>query len=474
MMNKKGLFALMGMLAVAACIAVSVLAQPTPLVNVAAANEETVIFDTGPSSNPYPSIAGTHKGTITPAKTLNVSKIFTYPCKGTGGHSEYVAFYDESGNEIRDASWDGYRGDYHNIRFDVPLTLYKGVVYSYEIRIGSYPQIIHNQTLESEYGTINCTSFVDANVRSYNDWIPAIRLIGDFVDEDGNRVRNLNTSKNFSTIQAAIEDNETQDNHTIEVYAGTYRENVVVTKRLTLQGIGMPTVDVNGSGSAITISADGCVVDGFKVTGGLAEWASGIMATSNGSTFSNNTAFNNYCGICLWGSSNNSLVNNIVHTNKYGIHMLGLPWQAPCYYNTLADNAVTNNQWGIMLGYSSHNKFTNNIVSYNKDGIYVYLSLSNVITNNTVSSNSQYGILFGDASENRIYHNNFENNTIQAREGNHPYIRGNLWDNGSTEGGNYWSDHECSGNPSGGSQPYYIPGGGIDYYPFETKGGWER
>jgi len=58
MMNKKGLCTLVGLLAV--CLAVSVLAQPPPIANVTTASEETVIFDTGPSYNPYPSITGTH------------------------------------------------------------------------------------------------------------------------------------------------------------------------------------------------------------------------------------------------------------------------------------------------------------------------------------------------------------------------------------------------------------------------------
>jgi squalene-hopene/tetraprenyl-beta-curcumene cyclase len=45
-------------------------------------------FDTG--NGTYPSIMGTHNGTITPSKDISVSKMYTYPCASTGGHSEYV------------------------------------------------------------------------------------------------------------------------------------------------------------------------------------------------------------------------------------------------------------------------------------------------------------------------------------------------------------------------------------------------
>ena len=144
------------------------------------------VFDTGKPATPYPSIMGTHNGTITPYVTIyNVSTLYTYPCEGTGGHTEYVAFYDESGEEIATASWDGYQSDYHNISFATPFNLHAGVVYTYEIRTGSYPQIHHIDELPAEEGRgiINCTSFVDANGKIYNNWIPAIRLVGESVNK---------------------------------------------------------------------------------------------------------------------------------------------------------------------------------------------------------------------------------------------------------------------------------------------------
>ena len=48
------------------------------------------IFDTGTPSNPYPSIAGTHTGTIIPNRTITMNKLYTYSCEGTGGHTEYA------------------------------------------------------------------------------------------------------------------------------------------------------------------------------------------------------------------------------------------------------------------------------------------------------------------------------------------------------------------------------------------------
>jgi hypothetical protein len=133
-------------------------------------------FDTQQSEKPYPSISGIHTGTITPSRTITVNTLYTYPCAGTGGHTEYARIY---GNGLdRSASWVGYHGDWHNISFTAPFILEAGKTYYYEIRTGSYLQIHHTDELEAVggAGTITCTNFTDVNGKEYTDWIPAIRL----------------------------------------------------------------------------------------------------------------------------------------------------------------------------------------------------------------------------------------------------------------------------------------------------------
>jgi parallel beta-helix repeat protein len=133
------------------------------------------IFDTEAPANPYPSIMGTHNGTITPSSNINVSTLYTYPCVGTGGHTESIELY-ENVTLIASGSWGGYQGDYHNITITPSVTLWEGHEYNYTIKTGSYPQIHHNRTLLTKNGWINCTEFTDANGRTHNNWIPAIRL----------------------------------------------------------------------------------------------------------------------------------------------------------------------------------------------------------------------------------------------------------------------------------------------------------
>ncbi len=137
---------------------------------------EKEIFDTGEPENPYPSIFGIHNGTIIPNQTITVSTLYTYPCSGTGGHSEYVRIWGH-GLDVN-TTWEGYRGDWHNISFDEPFTLKANLSYNYTIRTGSYPRIIHAKEFNANdgKGKITCTEFVDANGKRYENWIPAIRL----------------------------------------------------------------------------------------------------------------------------------------------------------------------------------------------------------------------------------------------------------------------------------------------------------
>ena len=136
------------------------------------ANPALEPLDSGPVSDPYPSIAGTHTGTlmIRSNSDLYVNALYTYPCSGTGGHTDFVRIENSTWNVT--ANWDG-----QTTKFEAPFTLSAGKTYNYTIITGSYPQIIHarnHTTLEDSL--ISCTEFVDANNRRYTNWIPAIRL----------------------------------------------------------------------------------------------------------------------------------------------------------------------------------------------------------------------------------------------------------------------------------------------------------
>jgi hypothetical protein len=134
------------------------------------------VFDTGMSEDPYPGMCGIHKGTITPNQTITVSQLYTYSCPGTCGHTERVTIWNDMGGVIVEANWTGYRGDWRNMTFDA-VTLVAGETYNYSFCTGSYPQLIHERTVNVTGGTITCSQFTDANGKVYIDRIPAIILL---------------------------------------------------------------------------------------------------------------------------------------------------------------------------------------------------------------------------------------------------------------------------------------------------------
>jgi len=132
------------------------------------------IFDTGRPENPYPSISGKFIGTIKTDTKIIATKLYTYACEGTGGHTEHALIWNKTW--CAEAKWEGYKGDWMNISFNRTVVLMPYETYNITIVTGSYPQIHHTPSLKTENGWINCIEFTDANGKKYENWIPAIKL----------------------------------------------------------------------------------------------------------------------------------------------------------------------------------------------------------------------------------------------------------------------------------------------------------
>ena len=126
---------------------------------------------------------------------------------------------------------------------------------------------------------------------------------------------------------------------------------------------------------------------------------------------------------------------------------------------------IKNSTYGLYLELSNNCILDNNIIC--SSGIHLSSSNNNVISDNEIVENDM-GVSLSDSNNNLIYHNNFIGNTEQANDNTGT----NSWDNGPTEGGNYWSDHSCIGNPSDGSLSYSIDTDSVDRYPFQDPNRW--
>ena len=212
---------------------------------------------------------------------------------------------------------------------------------------------------------------------------------------------------NYIRIQDAI--NNAASGDIIEVYSGTYYENVNVNKRLTLRGIGMPVVNAGGSGSTITLAEDGITLEGFTATGAGSNPNAGIKVISSSNTLRGNNATSNFLGIWLDSPTN----NNMLIGNNASNNIIGIRLHAFSTNNTLSGNNASSNYDGIQLMVSSNNTLSGNNANSNiMYGIYLYSSSNNnTLNGNNASSNNQYGIWLDHSSNNTLIGNNATSNS---------------------------------------------------------------
>jgi len=196
------------------------------------------------------------------------------------------------------------------------------------------------------------------------------------------------------SVQATIDSAGPSD--VIMVERGTY-EKVNVTKPLTLRGDGA-IVDGGGNGSAITLYADGILLEGFVATNyskSPSEFA-GIKVLSNNNIIENNTIYNGDAGtgILLNGSNDNFIAANNVTNNEVGIYILASSG------NNITDNVASKNGHGILLSNSGNNTVVENNASFNTEkGIGLEGSTNNTLKRNLMSGN---GYNFDADGENDI------------------------------------------------------------------------
>lgn len=302
----------------------------------------------------------------------------------------------------------------------------------------------------------------------------------------------------YPTIQEAI--NAAQEEDVIFVSAGTYYENVVVNKTVSLIGENRSTaiVEADWNATCVQVTANNVIITGFTIAYG--EY--GIHCDSSHNTVSRNKILDNIDGIVLNESfnklsenelvgnaeaivnydprgppdfsSNNTISNNNITNSYYGVH---LEWSSD---NILAGNNVTNNHIGLRLWHSSDNLISENAITSNNHGVLLYYeSFNNSLYENYIADN-EYGVGFHRhdslpmSSNNKFCHNNFINNTQQV------YIAtpgcANFWDAHYPSGGNYWSDYSgndtytgpyqnVTGSDGIGDTPYIIDANNTDNYP---------
>jgi len=288
----------------------------------------------------------------------------------------------------------------------------------------------------------------------------------------------IRVPEDYPTIQAAI--NAAGSGDSIYVRNGTYKENVLINKAISLFGENSEATVIDGGniGNVVRVIEDGVYVANFTIrnSGPGPDFNSGVALDHVRSCgIMNNNFSSNRWGILVFGSSGNQITNNKISSISSGLGVaLGVAVMFSSFNNSISRNTVTQPNGYSIYMQSSCNK---NILSFNKisssngEGIVLHDSHSNNITCNEISS-SYRGLRLTISNENWVYHNSFKNNTIGGLDNG----VGNYWDCGYPSGGNYWSDYVDIDEKRGPNQdqpgsdgiwdhPYVIDGSGQDAYP---------
>jgi len=300
-------------------------------------------------------------------------------------------------------------------------------------------------------------------------------LLGDPSLRISNGPKTLEVPDEYATIQGAI--NDANEGDTIFVRNGTYYENVVVNKTVSLVGEDNENTIINGNEqNVIYINASGVEVCRFGIWNASAGHGL-LLSNCNDSVIKNLRLSNNGGGIYLYDCNNVSITNNRIYdTVGHAVFLSG------SHFITIRDNSVLDRGgFGIYLFFSTNNVLKNNTIcngnEYAGNGVGLESSFLNMVTDCRIYNNGGSGVSLVSSVMNNIYHNNFIGNRIQT------YVyesTSNLWDCGYPSGGNFWSDYsgadlflgpaqDQTGSDGIGDTPYILDLNNTDRYPLMSE-----
>jgi nitrous oxidase accessory protein len=196
----------------------------------------------------------------------------------------------------------------------------------------------------------------------------------------------------ISSVQQALK--LTTNGDTVIVEAGTYRErNIIITRPVTLIGIGHPVLDGENLYEVISIKANKVTIDGFTVV------HSGVSSIED------------FAGIKIYNCRDAVIRNNILDDTFFGIYS---QYGTNC---TIENNRLTayslqeqESGNGIHCWKSDSMRIIANTITGHRDGIYFEFVTNSIIWRNKSFKNIRYGLHFMFSNNDSYISNIFKNN----------------------------------------------------------------
>jgi len=207
----------------------------------------------------------------------------------------------------------------------------------------------------------------------------------------------LRVPAEYAGIQAAV--NASADGDIIIIDNGTYRENVMIRKAVSIRSSrGADSTVVEAavkSKPAVTIEdARNAAITGFTLKG--SDLAGILIRGSRASRVVNNKAVKNANGMLIFSSTGIKVFNNNFNSNSsYGVYL------EKSNHNILKENTMSSNgDKGLFMSYSNNNVITRNHANLNTwNGMLLWTSNNNTIQDNKTLRNT-YGLVIAQSSGN--------------------------------------------------------------------------
>lgn len=185
---------------------------------------------------------------------------------------------------------------------------------------------------------------------------------------------------------------------TVVVPPGTYREQVVIDKSITLVGDGRPLIDGGGTGDVVVVTADGVTIRGFVIEGSgtnVSDEPTAMRLKGDNTVVEDNIIRNVLYGVTLIESEGHTVRNNQISSidefsserRGHGVYLYSTK------DNRIEDNIITRTKDGIFLGFANFNTIERNTVSDVRYGIHYMYADDNVFIDNSFTHSTAGGAL---------------------------------------------------------------------------------